>query len=84
MANNENLNRVVNVFGKSVFHWAEVVNPVAIGFRMQGINESVNAGKALSETQLEVIDMMTKLSAIIADDYLQLENEGIDLQDLSE
>ena len=43
MANNENLKRVVNVFGTSVFHWAEVVNPVAIGFRMQGIKESVLA-----------------------------------------
>lgn len=30
MANNEKLNRVVNVFGTSVYHWAEVVNPVAI------------------------------------------------------
>ena len=83
MANNENLNRVVNVFGTSVFHWAEVVNPVAVGFRMQAIKESVNSGKALTETQLEVIDIITKLSAMIADDFLQLENEGVDLQNLS-
>ena len=85
MANNENqLDHVVRIFGTSVYHWAEVVNPVEIGFCMRGIKDCVNARKPLNEPQLEAIDMITKLAAMIADDCLQLENEGIDLQDLSE